>query len=498
MTTCTQVCKVPISLETTGRATVENFNDFSANGVLRVMHSHRHSRSIIRRMNFLRPSRSAQSTRSGQLMRSGQSTRPALVMLLAFLAAIGLISCSTPDQPDTPSAPTPRAESSVSGEGGTGAPSGSGAPSGNKDRSPATTTPPATGGPTDAPASSPSKATGKQDRNDSHTLVLATEASSNALAVVDPANRRDPLVAEITVGAAPWDVAVHPATGRAFVSTAEGVAVVDLEQRRRTALIPYSHHDESVSFGEYRDGGTGIAVGPEGRYVYVAVVPADGNAVLEKIDLATKRVVDSVEVGLRPFDILISDDGSEIYTIDHDSFSVHVVDTAAMSARRIEVAPFGTEGGLGSWEKPHYGVLAEDGNLLLPYQGLALAVVNPDSGKVTTKDLDANSHQHGAALSQDGSLLAVIGTGSFGNATGGPNLTLRNTTTGEAEIIPLDRPHETAAFWTDPATGRQKVLLSGGYTRPEFWNDITVVDVQNHQMHRIPVPHRPQSIVTVR
>lgn len=305
------------------------------------------------------------------------------------------------------------------------------------------------------------------------------------------------MIVEITVGAAPWDVAVHAASDRTFVSTAEGVAVVNLEQRRRTALIPYSHHDESVSFGEYRNGGTGIAVGPEARYVYVAVVPEDGNAVLEKIDLPSKQVVDSVEVGLRPFDILISEDGSEIYTIDHDSFSVHVVDTAAMTARRIEVAPFGTEGGLGSWEKPHYGVLREDGNLLLPYQGLVLAVVDPDSGKVTTKDMDANSHQHGAALTPDGSLLAVIGTGSFGNATGRPNLTLRNTSTGEADVVPLDRLHETATFWTDPATGRQKVLLSGGYTRSGFWNGITVVDVQSHQMHRLPAPHRPQSIVTV-
>ncbi|GAB3256697.1 hypothetical protein [Arthrobacter pigmenti] len=95
------------------------------------------------------------------------------------------------------------------------------------------------------------------------------------------------------------------------------------------------------------------------------------------------------------------------------------------------------------------------------------------------------------------SLDASVATGSFGNATGGPNLTLRNTSTGEADIIPLDQLHESATFWTDPATGRQKVLLSGGYTRSGFWNGITVVDVQSHQTHRLPVPHRPQSIVSV-
>lgn len=418
--------------------------------------------------------------------------KPAVLAMLALLPLAGLASCTAPGNQPSPTVSATEAAPS----GGATEP---GQPSSNASQ--AQPQPPASN-PSEAPSSgasaSPRENPGDAgDAGEEREIVLATEASSNALAVINPGNRANPVVDEIMVGAAPWDVTVHTPTRRAFVSTAEGVAVVDLEERRRTALIPYGHPAGTISFGEYRNGGTGIVVGPEGKYVYVAVVVAGGNTVLEKIDVDSQQVMDSVDVGLRPFDILISDDGSEVYTIDHDSFTVHVVDTASMTARRIEVAPFGTEGGLGSWEKPHYGAVREDGKILLPYQGLALAILDPDSGNIRVKDMSANSHQHGTGISPDGSTLAVIGTGSFGNATGGPNLTLREVGTGKEKIIPLDRLHETVTFWTDPATGREKVLLSGGYTRAGYWNGITVVDVESHRTYGIPVPHRPQTIVTV-
>ncbi|GAB3520018.1 YncE family protein [Arthrobacter monumenti] len=415
--------------------------------------------------------------------------KPAVLTLLALLPLASLVSCTAPE--NRPASTVSATEAAPSG--------GATEPGQSSSNAPESAPRPLVSNPAEASSSGTSTSPRKNagDPAGKRELVLATEASSNALAVVDPGNRARPVVDEITVGTAPWDVTVHAPTRRAFVSTAEGVAVVDLEERRRTALIPYSHPAGTISFGEYRNGGTGIAVGPGGKYVYVAVVVAGGNSVLEKIDLDSEQVVDSVDVGLRPFDILISDDGSDVYTIDHDSFTVHVVDTTAMTARRIEVAPFGTEGGLGSWEKPHYAAMRKDGKILLPYQGLALAVLDPESGNIRIKDMSANSHQHGTGLSPNGSTLAVIGTGSFGNATGGPNLTLRKVATGEEEIIPLDRLHETVTFWTDPTTGREKVLLSGGYTRAGYWNGITVVDLRSYEKYTIAVPNRPQSIVTV-
>lgn len=324
-------------------------------------------------------------------------------------------------------------------------------------------------------------------------LVLATDALSDELLWVDPANRENPVTGSVVVGQAPWDV--YATEGHAYVSTAEGVAVVDLEDRRRTAVIPYANAPGRLDYGEYRPGGTGIVASPDGRTVYVAVLRADGTSVLEKMDVAAGRTVDTVEVGLRPFDILLSADGSEVYTIDHDSFSVHVVDAGTFAARRIEVAPFGTTGGLASWEKPHYGAIDDDGNLLLPYQGLALAVVDPQTGAVNVEDMTANSHQHGTALAEN--FLLVVGTGAFGNATGEPNLTLRDLRTGEEEVLPLTRLHENVVMWTHPVSGQEFALLSGGYTRDGFWPGITVVNLETKEHHELAVPGRPQALAVV-
>lgn len=325
------------------------------------------------------------------------------------------------------------------------------------------------------------------------SLVLATQASADSLAILNPEDPSNPVEDSVVVGQAPWDVYV--AADQAFVSTAEGVAVVDLDERRRTALIPYANTADRIAYGEYRAGGTGLVASADGAFVYVAVLRADGTSVLEKMDVAAGRTVNSVEVGLRPFDVLLSGDGTELYTIDHDSFSVHVVDTESLAARRIEVAPFGVQDGLASWEKPHYGAIDDAGNLLLPYQGLALAVVDPVSLTVTVEEMQANSHQHGTAVVED--TLLVIGTGAFGSATGEPNLTVRDLTTDEEEIVPLARLHETVVPWVHPETGRRYALLSGGYTRDGFWDGITVIDLETYEQRELAVPGRPQALAIV-
>ena len=81
----------------------------------------------------------------------------------------------------------------------------------------------------------------------------------------------------IEAGAAPHGLALHP-DGRAFVATAEGIAVLDVEQRRRVALVPYSVDVGPPRFGEYRPGGMGIAVTPDGSKVAVGVYRPAGRA----------------------------------------------------------------------------------------------------------------------------------------------------------------------------------------------------------------------------
>lgn len=325
-------------------------------------------------------------------------------------------------------------------------------------------------------------------------LLLASLAQSDEVAVIDPAQPEADAVRRIRVGAAPWGVGVHTgangvATG--YAATAEGLAIVDIAAGSRIALVPYEHPAPRIEQGEYRPGGLGLAVAPDGARVYVAVTSGDG-AVLEVIDTANRRVVGSVPVGLRPFDVLVAPDSSWAATVDHDSFTVTVVNAETLTATTHEVAPFGTEGGLASWEKPHYGAVDADGTILLPYQGQVVVRLDPRTGETSTMPSAANSHAHGTALA--GKRLLTVGTGAFGNADGVPNLSILPLDGGKEGIVPLDVPHETVALWRD-SEGAEYAAIAGGNTRGEGWDGITVLALDGHAIRKIPVPGYPQAIV---
>ncbi|WP_139820868.1 YncE family protein [Krasilnikoviella flava] len=364
--------------------------------------------------------------------------------------------------------------------------------------------PAAAGGPgtpaAPTPTSTPTPSPSPSRKPEPPQLLLVTQAARDTLAVVDPTDRRgSAVVDEIAVGAAPWDVAVDEGSRRAYVSTAEGIAVVDLGTRERTDLFPYAHQPDRVAFGEYRRGGLGLAVSPDGGRVHVAVSTGDATF-LETLDADSGEVVSSVPVGLRPFDVLVSDDGDEVYTVDHDGFTVTVVDPERERARAIEVAPFGREGGLASFEKPHYAVLDDAGDLLLPYQGRLLARVDPATGVVTTTELTADSHQHGVARADDGTLV-IAGNGPFGNAGSGPSIEVVGPD-GTDVVLATDRRHETVAVWRG-RDGETYGVLAGGYTQQEAWDGATVIPLDAaldgaDESYEITIPGRPQAVVPVK
>ncbi|MEE1791457.1 YncE family protein [Streptomyces sp. BE308] len=304
--------------------------------------------------------------------------------------------------------------------------------------------------------------------------LLVADFGGDTVTFVDPrpGEGRGP-IATVKAGTAPYGLVVGK-DGRAWVATAEGVAVIDTATRTRLALVPYETESGPVTTGEYRGGGMGIALAPDGRHVYVGVNVPGGNGTLEVIDTATREVTGTVPVGRRPFDVDVSPDGGEVYATGHDSFDVTVVDTTTLEPRRREVAPYGTEGGLGSWLKPHYAVVRPaDGKLLLPFEGERLAVLDPRTGKVTTERMTADTHQHGAALAPDGT-LHVVGTGPIAADDEDPSLTVRSPD-GKERVVPLEGPHEDVAVSEDGRTA----YVTGGFTRDGYWNGITVVDLHD-------------------
>ncbi|RII13742.1 hypothetical protein DSC45_22575 [Streptomyces sp. YIM 130001] len=340
-----------------------------------------------------------------------------------------------------------------------------------------------TGTPATTERADADRTTGGPTRTPDGTLLL-TDFGSDTVTFADPAEGKGAFDT-VEVGTAPYGLVVGD-DGRAWVATAEGVAVVDTEKRTRIDRIPYETETGPVTTGEYRGGGMGIALAPDGKHVYVGVNVPDGNGALEIIDTGTRKVTDTVETGRRPFDVDVSRDGSEVYATNHDSFDVTAVRTDTLKTRRFEVAPYGTEGGLGSWLKPHYAAVRDDGRLLLPFEGERLAVLDPRTGDVDIEPMTADTHQHGARLTPDGTLLAV-GTGPINPAEDeGPSLTVRGPD-GDERVIPLESPHEDVAVSPDGGTA----YVTGGFTRDGYWDGVTVVDLASGDTRRLPAGHRP-------
>jgi len=315
--------------------------------------------------------------------------------------------------------------------------------------------------------------------------LLVTNAASNYLSLIDPGKG---VIGKIEVSASPWGLALAR-DNRVYVSTAQGVSVVDLRQRKQMAFISYRAKIGTPQYGEYRPGGMGIALSPDKPEVYVGIYLSNGASQVEIIDTDKLTVTAVVPVGIRPFDVLASRDGREVYSLDHDSYTITVIDTATRKTRVIPVAPLGR----GSFDKPHYAAIASDGQLWLPYQGRTLIRLDPASGKFTSTPLTANTHQHGITFTPDGRSLLIVGTGAAGGATQGPSLTMVDTQTMQETILPLARPHEKIAVSLD---GRH-AYLTGGYLLPGGWDGITVINLQDRTVTELAVADRPLDIVVL-
>jgi len=319
----------------------------------------------------------------------------------------------------------------------------------------------------------------------SPTLIV-TNAQARQISFVDPTQG---VIEQVEVGAAPWGLALAP-DHRLYVATAEGIAVVDVRERKRLVLVPYRTAIGEPQWGEYRPGGMGIAVSPDGRQVYVGVYLPDRSSQLEILDTLQLTITGVAPIGVRPFDVLVSKDGRQIFTIDHDSYTVTVIDPLTLQTRTLAVAPLGN----GAFDKPHYAALDSAGRLWLPYQGQTLVTLDPISGQFTTTALTADTHQHGVAFTPDGRTLLIVGTGAAGGAQSGTNLTLFDRQTMAEEVLPLARPHEKVVVSPD---GRW-AYLTGGYLLPGGWDGLTIVDLQSRTLTELAVPDRPLDVVLLR
>lgn len=318
-----------------------------------------------------------------------------------------------------------------------------------------------------------------------HPWLLVTNAAADSISYVDP---EQGVMAKLAVGTAPFGITTDR-HGRAYVATAEGVAVVDITARERLALIPYQADIGSPDFGEYRKGGMGIDVSADGRLVYVGVFLGDADSRLEVVDSLQRKVVASYPVGKRPFDVLLSDDEKRVYSIDHDAYSVTAIDLSTGSTEIHPVAPLG----YGAFDKPHYAVFDPTGKLLLPVQGRALVRLDPVAGRQERFRLSADTHQHGVAISGDGRRLVIVGTGAAGSARKGPSITVYDLDTDEESVFALQRTHEDIVL---SSNGRY-AYLTGGQSFSGGWDGVSVLDLDRKVTRYLSVPDQPLALVTI-
>ena len=316
--------------------------------------------------------------------------------------------------------------------------------------------------------------------------LLVTLAAQQDLLIMDSGGK---ITSRIKVGIAPWSV-VTDGNGTAYVTTAEGLAVVDLKLKKRTALIPYLSRIDQPDYGEYRAGGMGLAISSDGERVYVGVYTGSRINQLEIIDTRQKRVVKGFAIQTRPFDVRLSSDGQFVASINHDAYSVTAIDLTHSEKKRqsqhYQVAPLG----YGAFDKPHYALFDDQGQLYLPVQGQAMAVLDIKSGNVLHQPLTGNTHQHGMAWRPHTDQMLIVGTGAAGRANGGANLTIYDAKTKKERIIPLNREHEQVAVSQD---GRY-AWLTGGQSFTGGWDGLSRVDLETAEVIEISVSGQPFGI----
>ena len=173
-------------------------------------------------------------------------------------------------------------------------------------------------------------------------LAFITNQGSDSVSVVDVATAK--VVKEIAVGKSPAGIAVSAAAGRAYVTNPgdHSVSVIDLASLRLLRTLgPAAHEPEGAArFGR---GSVGLAVSPNGRFVYLS--DWFGGR-LNLLDAFTLEPLTDVAVGTAPAGVTVSPDGRTAWVAVRDDDVVQALDAVTLAPRaRIAVGthPFAVD-----------------------------------------------------------------------------------------------------------------------------------------------------------
>ncbi len=197
--------------------------------------------------------------------------------------------------------------------------------------------------------------------SDDRTVVV-TNRDDGTVAIVDA--RNGTLLESVSVGAAPLSVAVSPLGGMAYVAGAEGaVTVVDPKLGRVIA-----HMNAMAGTKEVR-------MAPGGRHAFLANPTHD---VVQIIDVASNRIVQSAAISDGPFDVSFSADLAYVRRLRSEA--VQMIPLAAIGREGTPVPVVDFPAGEAAFGKlPR--TTAAPGIVVAP-EGNAVIVANPADGSI--------------------------------------------------------------------------------------------------------------------
>ncbi len=218
----------------------------------------------------------------------------------------------------------------------------------------------------------------------------------------------------------PADIVLSPDHRFAYVTTISSEGA-----RRNTVAIIDTRDNRVDQFIEIAGDPAGIAVSPNGRFVYVSETATD---TLIVIDTSTRQVVDTVRLGGGPAGIAATE--STIYVAQYSLDQVAVVESS--TRRLVDAIPVG--------KSPDPLALTHDQKRLLVgnrgFGGISVTVIDTTSNLVTSTITDV-SIPDGLAISSDSQFAYVVG---------GTSLTAVNLRSGRSFLeLSLDiEPNDVA------------------------------------------------------
>jgi YVTN family beta-propeller protein len=279
-------------------------------------------------------------------------------------------------------------------------------------------------------------------------FAYITDPGARAIDVLNTADDRVSGTIKIPQGP-PESVSFSPDGGTAYVSVYGShsvplIAFIDTATGTVTGTVRVDNHEPGPS-----------ATSPDGPYLYVPdhnmVLGAPGDNVLDVIDLATRKVIDSIAVEPNPHWVVFDKRNGQFYVTDHQSDVVTVLNAKTNGIiKTIDVG-----------ETPHSAVLSPDDSRLAvtSYNGDTVFLINTATDQwikqipVGREPLDITYSPDGRYLFTANNLsntVTVIDTADY--------CVIKEIPTGKAPTSISVLPNGSQAYVTDENDGTIEIL----------------------------------------